>query len=802
MAISYLSAGKGNVTGKGVSTSSRSIKSNLPESDVQKEEALDLRKQEDVKKFIAAQKKAREIKEARVAELKARGGRPVSALERTSLAQQQASKYGVGVAPQLRSEGITVVDASGKKTKIDNLAAYKAQAEAFSKGRVTDVRQYGEVLQGPKPVRTEVILASKKKDLNRERDNLLQKNDTRTISKYVGFADNSSNSSSVGMVDQEKKPKESFAKRTAIEYGKGLYSIIKESTIGMGQLLYGPNIKAAAERKAKIKSSEKKEDKTVFSAVVSRLSKSKGEKVEKFYEEKLFTEGKHTPQTKTAILTIGIGAAGYAAPAIIGTGIAGFSGFSATKSVPKALREKTPESTAAAALDITNIGLGVFDAAPAIAGRLSFLGKTKIAAERITAPEVLAGETRFPVMKNYRAGKGAELLLEFKTGKYKLTPETGGFHASPEKLNLKTGIGPGSSETAGLYISPELSPHFLKITGEGKTTISLLPKRTKPTIQYIETPVERIPSSVRSKGFSAMQEFMGTPKSIKAEIKPAAAGSGKARISPQFEAGFKAEKEAIIPIESKLLSQPKKGLWNKITGFEEYTIIEGKKVPIKKFKTKTFEKDLTVAEAKAIKKTRTSFEKEIRLTESYRRGERNISLAELIPKVNIPKRTYPTSSKTSRPTKAFSSKISIPKISRQTSKPSISRPKKAISKKSISKKFSSDTDRLISKPFISRGRSKPTISRLVNLKQSRSTTSILRKDLPTPPVIPKKKKNARPISFLKKKRPIKTKQFKIYTPDYTSRATENIIKVNKAQARKLLRTRFTGLEIRPEVILT
>jgi len=95
--------------------------------------------------LLAAKAEVQAIQQARASELAARGGKPVSASERTQLAMQQAYRYGVGIAPQYHDVSpTTVVDASGRRTEVNRLAAYQAQASSFGGGRpAQDVRQYG-----------------------------------------------------------------------------------------------------------------------------------------------------------------------------------------------------------------------------------------------------------------------------------------------------------------------------------------------------------------------------------------------------------------------------------------------------------------------------------------------------------------------------------------------------------------------------------------------------------------------------------------------------------------------------------
>jgi len=98
--------------------------------------------------FAAAKSLADSIKAARASELSARGGVPVSAKERVDFAQQQSSKYGVGVVPQLRDTSpLIIVDAGGRRTEVNQLQSYQIQSDYFSgKTGVTNPRDYGTVI--------------------------------------------------------------------------------------------------------------------------------------------------------------------------------------------------------------------------------------------------------------------------------------------------------------------------------------------------------------------------------------------------------------------------------------------------------------------------------------------------------------------------------------------------------------------------------------------------------------------------------------------------------------------------------
>lgn len=271
---------------------------------------------------------------------------------------------------------------------------------------------------------------------------------------------------------------------------------------------------------------------------------------------------------------------------------------------------------------------------------IRFIGKKggEIAASSIVEPKVLSGETRFPSVSNseYKPGMGKQLLQEFQEGKYNPFPKKEGtsllWHASPTPISGAE-IGAGTSETAGLYGAPSASTYFLKIGGDKGYSFSALPKFSNPTLQGITTPVERLPIEARSGGISKMFEFMGTPESVKSSV-PEASGSGIARISPAFEAGLKSEKEAVIPFKSSIAkTQEGFNWWEKATGFKYWAEINGKKVPITTYEALPNAAALSAATATG--KAKEASAADI-LSESYAAAnKKNVALSSLAPKVEV-----------------------------------------------------------------------------------------------------------------------------------------------------------------------
>lgn len=212
----------------------------------------------------------------------------------------------------------------------------------------------------------------------------------------------------------------------------------------------------------------------------------------------------------------------------------------------------------------------------------SYIGKTLIPAETIVKPEVLSGEQTFPYVKGQTP---AQLKKDFETSIYQKPikeiigfEKTGGFSGSPAALKTSQGVLPGSSATPGLYIAPSLSKYFLKLGSEkAPVKFNLLPNVKSPSANYIITEVGLIPESI-------VKGAKGNINKLNIYFKPgknSIAGTGKSAISPEYYAG-KPESEAITGVGSALeIKQPKFNLFDKVTGFKYYTVIEGKKVPIR-----------------------------------------------------------------------------------------------------------------------------------------------------------------------------------------------------------------------------
>jgi len=213
-------------------------------------------------------------------------------------------------------------------------------------------------------------------------------------------------------------------------------------------------------------------------------------------------------------------------------------------------------------------------------GRLRYLGKQYVSAEKIIEPQVLSGAKRFPET----SGGAKALVSKFKSGKYfeSLGEKQGGYHATVANTGRKLVVQTGTSETPGIYVAPSVSKYFLRLTGEtGRVKITALPKIQMPKILFFKTQVSRIPSAYRGT-LSKAQSFFFKGKGQ----------AGKAYVSPAFEFGLKPESEVIIQVGSQFQRTGLGSLWQKVTGFSKYTKIGGQRIPIQQYSFSGFTKQV------------------------------------------------------------------------------------------------------------------------------------------------------------------------------------------------------------------
>lgn len=189
----------------------------------------------------------------------------------------------------------------------------------------------------------------------------------------------------------------------------------------------------------------------------------------------------------------------------------------------------------------------------------------KVATESRVAPEFLIKGQVYP--KIARGESAGELLEEFRKQGY-------GYTASPKTFKGDI-VGKGSSEFAGMYQAPKISPAFLGIAGENRRLFSWNPIETLKPSAFETTPTEfklipKLKYSERrvSGGFKGYKPITPRAKEIVNFFNNAKKGKS-------YIPFVKSEKEGIIPYNTKIIDYGKK----------EYFVFGGRRVPIYGFKT-------------------------------------------------------------------------------------------------------------------------------------------------------------------------------------------------------------------------
>ena len=206
-------------------------------------------------------------------------------------------------------------------------------------------------------------------------------------------------------------------------------------------------------------------------------------------------------------------------------------------------------------------------------------GKKEIPVEAVVEPQILSGAEPFPFVK--KGETVPELMARFESPEYKIPTKTPGmpqvWHATAKPFPKEAIIEPGTvrpSDLPGLYVSPSVSPHFLR-TGQIKTKdatklsswerIFGAPETLTPTLLSIEVPrISRIPSKYRT-SLEASKKYVSTREKSEAiitrDVELAQLGRGKV------------EAEAIVPPASKLIR----------VGTDYYIRVGDRKIPIDKY---------------------------------------------------------------------------------------------------------------------------------------------------------------------------------------------------------------------------
>jgi len=278
-----------------------------------------------------------------------------------------------------------------------------------------------------------------------------------------------------------------------------------------------------------------------------------------YKDTKLFAKARdkdYVYQPSSRLIGAGFGQVGkfqlYAMPAGVGTAV--FASPFIEKAIVgkgalKKYVDKHPIETTAL------LGIGAFSMYKPVKSLVSVWGKKYIPMEGLTTTEVLAGKKTFPTAETSH-------LRLFKKSKYRLPGEEqlGVWHATGGELPKKFAAIAGKSELPGMYVSPAVSPYFLRASGEGGyglmgSTFSL----KSPAILRI-TPQEILKASAKRVKPGKFMSHQWIDDVIK----------GKAYV-PQI----KGEVEAIIPEATEMIGK----------GSRYYTIYKGSPVPIVEYKT-------------------------------------------------------------------------------------------------------------------------------------------------------------------------------------------------------------------------
>lgn len=202
-----------------------------------------------------------------------------------------------------------------------------------------------------------------------------------------------------------------------------------------------------------------------------------------------------------------------------------------------------------------------------------------ISPEKIIPKEVLSGRKTFPEF----SGTPKQLVKEFSK---KVPPfkEKGMFTATTSRFSKNTEVEAGLSETPGIYVSPKISPLFLRIKGFEleNYNITIFPnlRPGQPIAYRIAGSVKTTPSSV-IKLFGNKQLIKSVSKRSAEQIAGNKAFSelpkGFAYVSPQFTLKQKVEAEAVIPVGNILTKTSPKTYYSTFRGtafkIEQYKIL-------------------------------------------------------------------------------------------------------------------------------------------------------------------------------------------------------------------------------------
>jgi len=573
MVESYLGAGKGNVTGKGVSISpSGKVSSSSSSSNSSKQQYVTQEKgvsfQEYLRLKAEADERAKYAKELSTADK----GRPVSAQQLSNMAMQQAYKYGVGIVQS--NTPTTIVTKEGKRIEVNQTDVMRQQADYFT-GRTGgalpnptnygtwqnqvemqererqanrqawEAKQVSELTQKAMPIIQHIQLTQsigeqlKAKGLltpetsqPQNSINALNNSFLNPYNKNINFWNAGLRSVQITTGLLEKKTHVGQIGSRYLFGSKGLGIEGNEGGLIPESINYGKTLAIGTYQWSR------EELSLLYSPLRKPLVEFVPEKVfpnaSKFVSERLLPDIKPSgeiTQEQITVATVPL----YFVP-YLGEGLLVYGGI---KSGEKIIKSPTsPEVWGAETLNIlggiAGAKLGFERITWDVPNLIQIARGREIPATRITEKKILENKQKFPYVEGQTP---QQLKMSFYFNPYKLTmTPSGGHHASIKPLPRSDIVTGSESASPVLYIARSHSKRFAGLKGALEVSnykLTFWPEISKPSDTYFEVPVHTIPKEV-PRTLEAMNKFLESP-----------AARNKAWVTPEYELG-KPEGEAGI----------------------------------------------------------------------------------------------------------------------------------------------------------------------------------------------------------------------------------------------------------------
>lgn len=271
---------------------------------------------------------------------------------------------------------------------------------------------------------------------------------------------------------------------------------------------------------------------------------------------------------------------------VINTGVNAAGVAYAAETGTEFVKNPTPENLGDAIIGGAAGVTGAGGLKTTIGNQAARIGAKEVSAESVFNKQVLEGKQTFPTTKSAREtyqkfkktdkGDGAEVIHA--------TPSRGSFG---KEVEVQAGpMGALNKEDAILFTTPkgEGSSHFLGVSGQRGYSLNPLAawRSSKPAAIEVKATggVKTIPGEIiqtaKGKDFAKVNEFL-TGKADKTAVYPTARSTLKQ--TSELEGG--------ITAGSKLVSDfaKSKNPIKRSRGYDEYVVIDGKTVPIKKYRT-------------------------------------------------------------------------------------------------------------------------------------------------------------------------------------------------------------------------